>query len=84
MFNIFKSKEQKQIDKAIEYSKAALVLTPTDIGWRRTGLLIGLLHGAGFKTGMAVSNGIDMWVNAIKPENQQDFLKKNFDKHLGK
>ncbi|MFL2807409.1 MAG: adenylate/guanylate cyclase domain-containing protein [Paracoccaceae bacterium] len=35
------------IDKAIEYSKAALVLTPTDIGWRRTSLLIGLLHAAG-------------------------------------
>ena len=47
-------------------------------------VLLGLLHGAGFKTGMAVSNGIDMWVNAIKPEYQQDFLKKNFNKHLGK
>ena len=35
------------IDKAIEYSKAALVLTPTDIGWRRTSVLIGLLHTAG-------------------------------------
>ena len=47
-------------------------------------VLLGLLRGAGFKTSMAVSNGIDMWVNAIKPEFEQDFLEKNFNKHLGK
>lgn len=44
--------------------------------------LLGLLKNCGFNSGVGSSDGINMWVNAIKPSDKLEEIEKNFKRHL--